>query len=213
MELDAFRNSHKQSDDVTLIEVKVEAPPIQAQLTSHAVAPRAASAWRANFEFGFDTLKSYDPLPMMMQVLLETQRLHQYKQRIYMVLAELFVNALEHGLLRLDSRIKETPGGFGAYYKEKEQRLADMHAGVIQVELTHEAQNNGGRLTIRVTDSGDGFDFAERLKRLNSAQTVHGRGLMLVSSLCESLRHEGKGNVVEAGFRWYLHEDTLTSVA
>lgn len=206
LELEQFRGTQQQSDDVTLIEVTVEACGGNPQAAAGALAPRAPSEWSAAFEFSCDSLKGYDPLPVMMQVLLETQRLHQHKQRIYMVLAELFLNALEHGLLRLDSSLKEGAGGFGAYYKEKESRLSQLATGTIKVHFHHAVRDSGGQLTIRVEDSGPGFDFHQRLQQLGKHQGAHGRGLMLIDSLCESMRYDGKGNVAEARYVWRIEE-------
>lgn len=203
-ELDQFRGAHEQSDDVTLIEVTVDPLASNPQANSNALAPRPPSEWSASFEFGADTLKGYDPLPMMMQVLLETQRLHQHKQRIYMVLAELFLNALEHGLLRLDSSLKERAGGFGEYYQEKERRLAQIKEGRIKVRLRHAANGSGGRLAIQVEDSGPGFDFQQRLKQVEENQGMHGRGIMMIRSVCESLVYGGAGNIAEAVYPWSL---------
>ena len=202
--LERFRGAQQQSDDVTLIEVAVD-PAVQnpqSASASAALAPRPASAWSASFEFGYDTLKGYDPLPMMMQVLLETQRLHQHKQRIYMVLAELFLNALEHGLLGLESTLKEGAGGFSGYYKEKETRLAQLNTGLIKVQLQHTAEGNGGRLGIRVEDSGPGFDYAAHLRQLEENTGVHGRGILLIRSVCVSLHYSGKGNIAQADYVW-----------
>ena len=201
-ELEQFRGTQQQSDDVTLIEVTVDASVGKPQAAVDALAPRPASAWSASFEFGCDSLKGYDPLPVMMQVLLEPQRLHQHKQRIYMVLAELFLNALEHGLLRLDSTLKEGAGGFGVYYKEKELRLSQLKQGTIKVRFQHSVNGAGGQLTIRVEDSGLGFDFQSRLRQVGERQGAHGRGLMMIQSLCESLTYSGVGNIAEACYVW-----------
>jgi len=206
-ELDQFRGAQQQSDDVTLIEVTVVPAEGNAQAAARALAPRPASAWSAAFEFGADTLKGYDPLPMMMQVLLETQRLHQHKQRIYMVLAELFLNALEHGLLCLDSALKQTLLGFGEYYREKELRLSQLKEGRIQVQFQHAAKHSGGQLTIRVEDSGPGFDYQSRLQQLEENTGLHGRGILLVRSLCASLSYSVKGNVAEASYLWSTEDN------
>lgn len=210
--LQEFRERTAQSDDVTLIQIVADdkLPSNQAVAASQALVPRAATPWSVSFSFGLDTLKSYDPLPMMLGVLLDTQRLHQHKQRIYMVLAELFVNALEHGLLGLDSAIKAGPNGFSDYYKEKERRLADARHGTIQVELEHAAIESGGQLVIRVQDSGAGFDFKEKQQVADnpqssgpaSGQGYFGRGVALVRSFCESLTYRGNGNCVEAVYVW-----------
>lgn len=200
--LEAFRGAHTQSDDVTLIEVAVDTAMVSPQLPSATLAPRPASAWRARFEFAYDTLKGYDPLPMMMQVLLETQRLHQHKQGIYMVLAELFLNALEHGLLVLESALKDGPAGFSGYYKEKEARLATLDRGEIKVGLRHIVEGNGGRLEIRVEDSGPGFDHVVHMRCLKENTGLHGRGILLVKSVCASLRYSSRGNIAQADYVW-----------
>lgn len=209
-----FRERTTQSDDVTLIQIVAD----DKLSTSHALAasqafvPRVASSWGVSFSFGLDTLKSYDPLPMMLGVLLDTQRLHQHKQRIYMVLAELFVNALEHGLLGMDSMLKAGPNGFSDYYKEKERRLAEARQGTIQVEFKHAAIGSGGQLLIRVQDSGAGFEVKEMQQVADnptgsgpaSGQGYFGRGLALVRSLCESVSYHGNGNCVEAVYVWSM---------
>jgi anti-sigma regulatory factor (Ser/Thr protein kinase) len=139
-------------------------------------------------------------------VLLDAQRLHQHKQRIYMVLAELFMNALEHGLLRLDSDIKAGPNGFSEYYREKDRRLRETSEGQIKVEFRHAAIESGGRLVIRVEDSGPGFDFAQKLKLAGQAggsgSGYYGRGIASVRSFCESLTYHGSGNCAEAVYVW-----------
>jgi len=208
MELEQFRGAQQQSDDVTLIEVTVDPSVGNPQATDTTLVPRQASAWSASFEFGCDSLKGYDPLPVMMQVLLETQRLHQHKQRIYMVLAELFLNALEHGLLRLDSALKEGAGGFGVYYKEKESRLSQLKEGSIKVHFQHTVISSGGQLMIRVEDSGPGFDFEYYLRQVGENPRAHGRGLVLISSLCESLAYSGTGNIAEASYVWKLEGES-----
>jgi CheY-like chemotaxis protein/anti-sigma regulatory factor (Ser/Thr protein kinase) len=211
-DLQEFRERTAQSDDVTLIQIIVDDTLSSGQTiaASPAQVPRAASLWSVSFSFGVDTLKGYDPLPMMLGVLLDTQRLHQHKQRIYMVLAELFMNALEHGLLGLDSAIKAGPNGFSEYYKEKERRLAETRQGTVQVELKHAAIDPGGQLVIRVQDSGPGFDFKEKQQVTDnppnggpaSGQGYFGRGISLVRSFCESLSYQGNGNCVEAVYVW-----------
>ena len=208
--LQEFRERTAQSDDVTLIQIVVDEKLSvrQAVAASQAFLPRMASTWSVSFSFELDTLKGYDPLPMMLGVLLDAQRLHQHKQRIYMVLAELFVNAVEHGVLRLDSAIKAGPDGFSEYYKEKERRLAGQGQGTVQVEFKHAAISSGGQLLIRVQDSGSGFDFKEKQQGADnpsgSVAGYFGRGIAMARSLCDSLTYLGNGNCVEAVYMWSM---------
>jgi CheY-like chemotaxis protein/anti-sigma regulatory factor (Ser/Thr protein kinase) len=212
-DLQEFRERTAQSDDVTLIQIVVDDKfSNRATAVGQALAPRAASTWSASFSFGLDTLRNYDPLPMMLGVLLDAQRLHQHKQRIYMVLAELFVNALDHGLLGLDSAVKSSPNGFAAYYQEKERRLVEGRRGTVQVEFEHAAASAGGQLLIRVRDSGPGFDLKEKQQPADKPAVggagYCGRGIGLVRSLCESLVYQGNGNCVEAVYAWGVDAPT-----
>lgn len=212
--LQEFRGYRDQSDDVTLLQIVVDAAAARqgaSQVSGNrAPGPRTAASWSASFSFSLDALRAYDPLPTMLQVVLETQRLHQHKQRLYMVLAELFNNALEHGLLGLDSGIKALPNGFSQYYREKERRLRDISDGQIEVEFTHAPCEGGGRVVIRVTDSGAGFDFAEKLELAaeagGSGAGYFGRGIASVRALCASLTYYGTGNCAEAVYVWGADE-------
>lgn len=209
-DLQDFRGPREQADDLTLVEVVAD-PAVNrhhtAAAATEAVQPRAAAAWRAAFSFGVDSLRAFDPVPSLMHFLLDAQRLHAHKQRIYMVLAELFTNAVEHGLLGLDSAIKAGPDGFSAYYREKERRLREATTGEIRVELEHAACATGGRLVIRVEDSGPGFDFAAALRMAEESHGANGRyfgrGIAAVRDLCAELSYHGRGNRAEAVYLWH----------
>lgn len=58
-----------------------------------------------------------------------------------------------------------------------------------------------GRLCIRVTDSGEGFEYKKDYDGTSADSTALlrecGRGLMLVKAFCEEIRYNTKGNSVE----------------
>ncbi len=56
-----------------------------------------------------------------------------------------------------------------------------------------------GRLSISVTDSGDGFEYNKMPSHAASEALLHecGRGLMLVRAFCQEVRYNNKGNSVE----------------
>jgi two-component system, HptB-dependent secretion and biofilm response regulator len=56
-------------------------------------------------------------LPYLLQLLMEVHGLRTQGAVIHAVLAELYANALEHGVLGLDSRIKRNAAGFAQYYQ------------------------------------------------------------------------------------------------
>lgn len=59
-----------------------------------------------------------------------------------------------------------------------------------------------GRLVIRVTDNGDGFEYEKCVDGLQKPgedvlYRERGRGLMLVKALCQDIKYNGSGNSVE----------------
>jgi anti-sigma regulatory factor (Ser/Thr protein kinase) len=88
------------------------------------------------------------------------------------------------------------------FYQLREDRLANWQKGRIRFLFSHKPTEQGGQLTIKVRDSGDGFDWAMRMKSLQSNQGFAGRGVKLLESLCSSLTYQGKGNRVTAVFDW-----------
>lgn len=124
--------------------------------------------------------------------------------QLYTVMAELFSNAFEHGVLGLKSELKRSSDGFMQYYQERETRLAGLNEGYVIISMKHQGDGRSGRLVLTVEDSGPGFDFApvfDEPKDPASAQYC-GRGIPLVDQICESLEYKGRGNVVEAVIRW-----------
>jgi len=113
---------------------------------------------------------------------------------------------LDHGVLKLDSALKSSAEGFSEYYTEREKRLADLREGSVRIELAHLPVDGGGRLIIRLEDSGEGFDF--NAVCVNAASSLAhnsgfaGRGIPLLKNLCESLHYEESGNCVEAVYAW-----------
>jgi anti-sigma regulatory factor (Ser/Thr protein kinase) len=70
----------------------------------------------------------------------------------------------------------------------------------MELDLEWSAVGTGGRLRLRIVDSGPGFD-PESVPAY-SAGAASGRGIPLVRSLCSDLRYRGKANDVEAVYEW-----------
>jgi hypothetical protein len=63
---------------------------------------------------------------------------------LYTVLAELYSNALEHGLMGLDSRLKCDAEGFARYYAERRERLQNLSHGFVRFHLDLAPHGDGG---------------------------------------------------------------------
>jgi anti-sigma regulatory factor (Ser/Thr protein kinase) len=57
-------------------------------------------------------------------------------------------------------------------------------------------------LKIRFEDSGGGFDYQQSQVSLEDNQGHSGRGVHLLSSLCDEVTYDGNGNIVEVVYRW-----------
>lgn len=199
-----FRQGVERSDDLTLVEIDGDAigALVPDEAATGLMASRTAAAWSVAVDLDVKVLRETDPLPAIVQMLTELQGLQAHKERLYIVLGELLTNALDHGLLRMDSRLKRDPSGFVQYYAERAAALALLREGLIRVEAENHPEGAGGRLTIRVIDSGDGFDHRAQLAPLAANLAHSGRGLALVRSLCASLVYRGNGNQAEAVYAW-----------
>lgn len=204
-ELVSFVGNKAIEDDIAVIEINLDTMtrPTLAKKNQEYPKPIVNAEWKVRYCFGADILRQADPLPSIVQTLMELQKLHRYKQDIFVILKELFVNALDHGLLGLDSLIKVGPNGFSNYMKERASRLANLQDGIVSIEIIHKAHPAGGLLDVYVFDNGDGFDVKQIIDNHGQENSgYHGRGLLLVKSICESLTFNEKGNEVHARYVW-----------
>lgn len=160
----------------------------------------------ANFSFSYDlnaeSLRNTDPLPYMLQILTTVPGLNKHSSEVFMILSEIYSNALEHGVLQLDSTLKKTVEGFAHYYAEREAKLAELTQGWVKILAQVEASERHGCLTIEVSDSGEGFDVAKAKQiNLNHDKPFH-RGLALLSQLCNKVEYSSSGSSLKIEYLW-----------
>ena len=197
--LENFRQGQPQRDDITLMEIECVPPaPVETQ---EADQTHEDGALRLRVDFGVERLRMGNAQPELARMLDVFPGLGTHRSTLYTILAELFNNALEHGLLRLDSSLKQGASGFDEYYRQREQKLRQLEQGRIRIELRLSGNSVGGAMRIEVEDSGPGFDPAAR-HSATSGQGLARRGLLLVESLCRELEFHAPGNRVEALYAW-----------
>jgi len=188
-------------DDVTMLEVLCELPQLTSIVKKQAISPLAGN-WQIDLTFDAITIKSMDPVPVVLSIMSELCSFSLYLESMYIVISEMFSNALEHGLLNLDSDIKETEKGFEEYYLKRKYFLDKIEDGYIRIKISREVSESGGCLVISVEDSGDGFDKAEVLARISADERYSHRGLMLLHALCKEVKISEKGNEITVVFAW-----------
>jgi two-component system, HptB-dependent secretion and biofilm response regulator len=199
--------SGSQADDISLVEISCQGS-FAKQLDTLVERRKPAGPWRIVLELGVEHLKRINPLPALLALLMDIQGPYRQKERLYMVLSELFTNALDHGVLGLDSSIKDAEQGMADYIMAKNNALESLDSGHIVLDVSHQVINGGcqGQFTIELKDSGQGFDFHQIRADLTENVLKHGRGIALLYDLCEQIDYLGCGNHVRATYVWDLHK-------
>ncbi|WP_283100941.1 fused response regulator/phosphatase [Pseudomonas sp. MWU13-2517] len=200
--LAAFRGEAR--DDVSMVEITLQpGQPLRVSEPAYTDGSQACPLdWSVSFEFRAQTLRCYNPLPYLLQLLLEIQGLREQSGALYSVMAELYSNALEHGVLGLDSQLKRNAQGFADYYRQRNERLAQLDSGYVRVHMQVVPTTLGGKLILRVEDSGPGFDVDQVLARPPDIDRLSGRGLSLVRQLSSDVRWTDGGRSVCVEFCW-----------
>ncbi len=163
-------------------------------------------AWKWQLNITGSRLSSVNPIPMAMNQVNDIEGSGEHWQSLYTILTELFVNALDHGVLGLNSDLKNHQIGFVAYFNEREQRLKKLNSGYVDLVLSYHPFEQGGKVIIQVSDSGKGFDFLAVVKNQcvndDAGYVVSGRGLGLVTQLCETLQYDIETSTVTATYVW-----------
>ncbi|WP_439852734.1 fused response regulator/phosphatase [Pseudomonas syringae] len=194
----------KARDDVSLLEISaMDEPPGSPQVLTYSDSGASSPLdWSASFEFRASTLKRFNPLPYILQLLLEVHGLRNQGAALHMVLGELYSNALEHGVLGLDSALKHDAPGFARYYQLRAERLSALETGFIRMSLQIEPVGQGGRLTLSVEDSGNGFNAQQARMQTPAGGDLYGRGLRLVCELSHEARWSTDGRTACVEFLW-----------
>ncbi|MBV1910167.1 MAG: fused response regulator/phosphatase [Kangiellaceae bacterium] len=206
-DVDEFCGRKEQTDDVSLLEVSL--PSITAEEgvsnSSQGNQLSGTSDSALCLRLRGPSLANFDPIPMVMQTLLTCSNLQPHRARVFTVLSELYNNALDHGVLGLDSQMKSSTSGFANYYKKRAQDLESLEGGFVDVSVDHQPTETGGKLTFELTDSGSGFDVERLLKE--GIKDYSGRGLPLLLNLCDSIDYLDGGSRVIACYIWSFDEE------
>jgi CheY-like chemotaxis protein len=200
--LDTFCGDILQADDITLVEVSCVQGilPVFKPSASKRLS-KAKGEWDLSFKFLGERLRETDPVPILVGHIMEFEGVKSERQVIYTVLTELYLNALDHGVLGLSSTLKSDPSGFAQYFSDRESRLSNLKSGFVQFDLTCRQGDGFRDITLRIQDSGDGFDYKNYKPPKSSELALSGRGIVLINEFCESLTYEGNGNIASAVFR------------
>jgi len=192
-------------DDISILLARYRVPA--DMVASSPAMPRAAIAGvtavdvqaghRLELALGVDQLSASEVVPALFMLFTELRLVSRNDSAVFVVLNELFNNAVDHGLLRLESR----SAGQDAerYVAERASRLAELKAGSLQIAAERIVVGDRPALRLVVRDTGDGFDHASLLRPAAGADgTRRAGGITIVRELCSALEYRDGGREVEA---------------
>jgi DNA-binding response OmpR family regulator/anti-sigma regulatory factor (Ser/Thr protein kinase) len=205
--VERFLDGAPGTDDISLLAVECPVDdgehPAGEDLADHARQPQHSPAqWRVALKLEAGELRAFDIRPLLMSWLSHLQLEPKVCREVFLIVSELFNNALDHGILGLDSAKQ----GFDHYLRERAERLSALQDGSIEMELARVRQEGADYLELRLRDSGGGFDCRDTLGQPKpvsgeGAGTPAGRGIMLVRSLCTTVEYSTAGNEVKVRYR------------
>lgn len=211
--IDAVREfQHSQNDDISMIEIVSSALEHRSKSTSELVDVKELSYAADSFPWTFsmriegEELKSTNIVDQVMAFIGGIQGVELHREKIFTIISELYSNALEHGVLGLDSAMKDTADGFEQYYHERAERLNKVDKDFIEVEISF-IKGDISAMEINLTDSGKGFDYNNTIVCVesDSYSMTHGRGLALLLSLCSNIEYSNSGRTVSAKYDLCFH--------
>ena len=197
-------NAHaaEQHDDLSLVELDLSHASLRksgcpvADYAGNRKGGRVGD-WSISLQLSQEELRAADPLPHVLSVLVQMPGAARFQEDLAIALGELFRNALEHGVLELDSSIKATDDGFVRYYDLMAERRGQLQDGWVCITLSCSEGDTGGKLTLIVEDSGSGFPATRE-----PSGVYAGRGLGLLQTVCDEVHYRPGCSRVEAVIRW-----------
>lgn len=184
-----FSGHSEQQDDLSIAIINCIANPV--------IINSVVSYSKLPFDFhvvlNAEQMKSTDPILELVNMLSKVEGVDNHRSNIFLLLSEAYNNALDHGVLGLDSEIKNQEDGFFIFYQMREEALTELQDAQIEILANYEPENKQIRFTI--TDSGTGFHVTE--DSTASLCQEHGRGVGLLNEIAHSVFYNETGNCVE----------------
>ncbi|MGQ5523727.1 PP2C family protein-serine/threonine phosphatase [Chitinimonas sp. PSY-7] len=198
--LDDFLAGMRCHDDVSLAMIDLDPAmvPLQPAAAALGALPSLTDAkWRYDLSLGAEQLRHLHTVQYLMDFVAQIPPLRHAHANIFLVVQELFLDALDRGLLGLQPDPADDTDSVVRYLLEREQRLSQLQGGHIDIALSGYDVGDHGMLRICITNSGEG---------ITSSGTEHhsrpnGLAIASVRALCASLQFDDSGRMVEAYYQ------------
>ena len=163
--------------------------------------------WFLEFEFKGTELAATSPVSEILEALVNAGLPPSARQNVHTILNELYINALDYGVLALADTDKSDENSFYNFDKKRQSRLRQLTSqeqsalGWIRVECMLDTADRPS-LQITVADSGSGFQGSlEAHSSAQSLEAFNGRGLTLVKKLANDVRLQPRSNQIKVLYK------------
>jgi len=201
--LNVFSGGKPLRDDASIVLGDcLLAPPADPAAVPEPGRVATPSHWLLELRLGPDQLRRLALVPFISGTLDQLGVPRHARSNLFCVLAELLNNAVDHGLLKLESSLGLGEAEHERFIQARAERMSALTSGSLWIRVAAESRDGSPFLQIEVEDSGTGFDVGSIMPPgpvgTASAGDRTNRGLALVRALCDDLRFDQDGRRVVA---------------
>ena len=187
--LNDFRGDAERDDDISIFCLRCKAVGSAAEQEKISYSNLQHSY---QLTLNCQQLKSSDPVIEIIDMISGIIGVEEHRSNLFLLLSEAYNNAVDHGILELDSSIKDSENGFLDYYLLREEKLANLERGQISIQVCYQPEQQA--IIIEVQDSGKGFVTADKQPTQSDVDAEHGRGNLLLTELADKVEYNEAGN-------------------
>lgn len=175
-----FNGSTELVDDLSMCDLQVHSL-MDAHLCEEKQAYSAKQGKiTATLDITGELIANTDIIACLDSIMRSADMMGDMRQRAFTVFAELISNGVDHGILDLDSTLKNDFAGFAEYLQLKAERLGKISENE-KLSMTFTYSPKTDEIDFEITDSGKGFDVDKKI--VVSDDALSGRGLELIRKL------------------------------
>lgn len=192
------------ADDISWVLLDIPAVPALPAVPIPSVGatepPLETGFFQLSCQINPKLLSPSDLAPRIIRYLQDQGMAELQCNTLSLALAEAITNAVDHGILGLDSVIKTE--GFEAYEVARQARFDSLEAGEVglSIQLNGTGHSKDLRVTsaeVKVWDSGTGFDWKNACgKGAEGNQAPCGRGLVIINAISSQVVFTPPGNQI-----------------
>ena len=196
----AFVSQENQTDDISFVELTCQ--PVHIAIDVEAAADiqntlSVAVPYSLTIRLTDKELKNETDVVSCLSEMICSTNLAPYKGIIHTILSEIYSNMLEHGLLDLQSEQKYDEDGFAAYYEQKNNLLKHSNDLLLEINISYEPELTHNKLAISMAHNGKPANSINSTHSGDTNTEAYGRGMLLLTSLCEDVNFYDEGRKVE----------------